>query len=56
MIVANVRTTPITPKVTGMVIVSTVSDDRVESPYGSTLGPRSVQDTTIDDEFVNMPG
>lgn len=55
MIVANVRTTPITPKATGMAIASAEFDGRMDSLTGSILCPRPVQDTNIDDEFVNMP-
>ena len=55
MIVASVRTTPITPKTMGIVIESAVLSTRGLSPSESTFGPKPVQDANVDDEFKDMP-
>jgi hypothetical protein len=56
MLVASVRTTPITPKTMGMTIVSAVLDTRGLSPFGSTFRSRPMQDANVDDEFTDMLG
>ena len=55
-IVASVRAAPIAPKIMGTMVVSAVLDCRADSLIGSTLGPNSLQDTNVDDKFVDMPG
>jgi len=55
MIVASVRSTPITPKTTGMAIVSALLDGWGLSPCGSMSCPRPVQDADVDDEFKDIP-